>query len=76
MSQILSRTILLFENKTKHFLDRKHSAGILFVQEQEELVGDLADQSMIPVSHTEFPKFLISQTALRLEAAFKVYLHR
>uniref|UniRef100_A0A8D2N853 Ankyrin repeat domain 34B n=1 Tax=Zonotrichia albicollis TaxID=44394 RepID=A0A8D2N853_ZONAL len=27
-------------------------------------------------SHTEFPKFLIPQTALKLEAAFKVYLHR
>ncbi|RMC08072.1 hypothetical protein DUI87_15103 [Hirundo rustica rustica] len=33
--------------------------------------GDLADQSMIPVSHTEFSKFLIPQTALKLEDAFK-----
>lgn len=39
-------------------------------------MGDLVDQSVIPVPHTELPKFLIPQTALKLEAAFKVYLHR
>lgn len=43
----LSRTILLFENKIKLFLDRKSVPGILFVQEQQKFVDDLKDQFII-----------------------------